>query len=331
MMSSKLILLLIVTYLYNLIKDVDVKKNLLNLINDFLQCKVSRTEIESNIKGIDDEYKWNFRIAINDIEKILERNLSKKSIHNFNAGPSWGELFEKIVNYTLFYAPDIYREKVDNKTSIFHYTNDSVLIKKNGMRGSNFLNNKNDNNETIYLLDTLDLPDNIYLSIYNKVSIYRYNSFSHQEIDKYASFKYVDEYKKENRLETTVEQYSKDIKESNASKFTFHGYVRYGLGGKDNMRKFLSRVAQTIPWKLMHYKHKQDFIELITVATSFVKPKCYSSNLYSEEKEYRFLYTDITIDGVPYHKVSMHNEVWSTISKYTKGFKKCDEGGEYEW
>ena len=132
--------------------------------------------------------------------------------------------------------------------TLYHYSCYINEIRVNGLRPSNFLNNKNDNQEITYLLNEIVSPKTdpkIFIKIYDSAIVRKYNSFSYEAIDSVALVNYVNGCnhskicneccigKKEfNKLSINRKDFNYSWKMSDVSDGVIHGYVRYSRGTK---------------------------------------------------------------------------------------------------
>lgn len=278
-----------------------------NAINSFLQLDtLIEREIYYLSNATDNAVLTSLKSFVN--QRINPRTPNKNRI-------SWGDMFHQIVLQTLALAPLIERNR---SNIIHHYTCAENLIKANGLLASNFLNNRNDDQEVIYLLDAMKLSDYWKLRIFKSASLYRYNSFSYKKIDQFANQKYIQSCNnticatKDTRLEIGIGQFYDNASRAGVCDYIFHGYVRYGLGGKASMMDFIGEVSKIINSSAPFYM-RRDIETLINIASTFVKRKCGASDHpFTEENEYRFLYVDLKINAIPKTYIPINGGTWHT-------------------
>ncbi len=107
-------------------------------------------------------------------------------------------------------------------------------------------------------------------------------------------------------FQITVRQFVSQWEASKTSQNIFHGYVRYNIEEKWNAISFLSKVAQEF-WSKGSYP--KFIYELISIFAVFVK-----GGRFREEKEYRFLYSNITKKSIPHLYIPLDNmEKWEHV------------------
>lgn len=205
---------------------------------------------------------------------------------------------------------------------LYHYSCNIELIKQNGLRPSNFLNNRNDQEEIIFMLKKAKLNSNIFMKIYNSAIINKYNSFAYTKIHKHAEIHFLngaDHRKvclhdcigvpKNNYLSIKVSDFNKAWHKSNISKEIIFGYVRYLDGFNIKIFDFISKILLKVFEITKSKALLSPLSDLVAIVASFVKRKSDRNYKFTDENEFRFLYKDLTDKDVPNHFIELDRRV----------------------
>lgn len=101
-----------------------------------------------------------------------------------------------------------------------------------------------------------------------------------------------------NKISTTMGQFYDDAIRSNVAENIIHGFVRYDSGDDTLLYDFLSLLVKRV-WKRM--SSQRGFVEsLIKIVALFVKKEIDANGKpNSEKREYKFVYTGLTANGIP--------------------------------
>lgn len=199
----------------------------------------------------------------------------------------------------------------EQKMPIYYYSRKAESIRTNGLEAEMLSMNEDAEQEIFDLFADIrndfasaeSINEDEDLSrIYQEVISTPFNTFAYTNIDcimlETTPMYFNSAEEGLNKISTTMGNFFDDATRGNVSETIIHGFVRYDRGEDTLLYDFLSLLVKKV-WKKM--SSQRAFIEsLIKIVALFVKKEI-SNNGESniEKKEYKFVYVNLTANGIP--------------------------------